>query len=181
MSKVGKKIITIPAGTTVGVAHGYAKVTGPKGELMQRIEPGIDVVVEEGTLTVKRNGEDKDSRAKHGLVQSLLASAVTGVTNGFTKTLEMTGVGYRAQANGSEITLTVGYSHPVKIKAPAGITFAVGENNKITVTGIDKQLVGLMAHQIREVRKPEPYKGKGIRYQGEHIRRKAGKAAKTAK
>lgn len=180
MSKIGKASITIPKDTQVVVNDGVVTITGPKGSLTQPINEGIAVGVADEKISVTRDSDDKPIKALHGLTQSLLANAIEGVTKGFEKKLELVGVGYRAQASGTDLTLTVGYSHPVKIKAPQGITFAVADNTQITITGIDKHIVGQIASNVRAVRPPEPYKGKGIKYQGERIRRKAGKAAKTA-
>lgn len=181
MSKIGKLPITIPAGVTVTITDKTVSVSGPKGNFSHTVHPGITVTLAENLLTVGQEGsEDEKNKTKAlwGLNRALLANIVKGAATGFEKKLEMAGVGYRAQANGGDITLSVGYSHPVKIKAPQGVTFKV-EGNIITVEGADKALVGNTAAKVRAVRKPEPYKGKGIKYVGEHIRRKAGKAAKA--
>lgn len=179
MSKIGKLPIAIKDGVTVTVADGVVTVAGPKGNATYNLPKGILAVVEEGKIVVKQEGKTKEqTKNLYGLTRALLANMVKGVSTGVEKKLELSGVGYRAQASGSELTLSVGFSHPVKIKAPAGVTFTVAENT-ITVSGTDKAIVGLIASQVRAVRPPEPYKGKGIKYQGEHIRKKAGKAAKA--
>lgn len=169
--------VKIPENTKVTLEGNLVKVEGPKGVLLQSVDEGLKVAVR-GTseLIIQRRSDDKHARAISGLMLALLSNAIKGVREGFMKTLELSGVGYRAQVSGDELTLSVGFSHPVKFKAPVGITFTVSEN-KITIAGIDKHLVGQTAHTIRAVRPPEPYKGKGIRYVGERIRRKAGKAA----
>lgn len=178
MSKIAKLPIKIKEGTQVNIAEDSININGPKGNLSFKIPNGVSVKIEDEKILVKAiNNEDK-SRALSGLVRANIANMITGVTDGFSKKLELTGVGYRAQASGSSLTLTVGYSHPVVIKADQNINFTV-EENIITVTGIDKAMVGDIASKIRSVRPPEPYKGKGIKYQGEHIRRKVGKAAKA--
>lgn len=179
MSKIGKLPIAIKDGVTVTITDGVVTVTGPKGNATYTLPTGITAVVEEGKLLVKQEEKTKEqTKNLFGLTRALLANMVTGVSTGVEKKLELSGVGYRAQASGSELTLSVGYSHPVKIKAPAGVTFTVAES-VITVSGTDKAVVGLVASQVRAVRPPEPYKGKGIKYQGEYIRKKAGKAAKA--
>ncbi len=179
MSKIGKLPITIKDGVTVTVAEDVVTVAGPKGTASYTLPAGITAVVEEGRILVKQEEKTKDqTKNLFGLARALLANMVTGVSVGIEKKLELAGVGYRASASGQDLTLSVGFSHPVKIKAPMGTTFAVTDNI-ITVSGTDKAVVGLIASQIRAVRPPEPYKGKGIKYQGEHIRKKAGKAAKA--
>lgn len=179
MSKIGKLPITLKESITVSQQDSAITVTGPKGTLAFRIPAGISVQVEDGTVRVIPTGKNPDEvAALHGLVRAIVANMVKGVEVGFDKRLEMVGVGYRAQVQGEDLVLSVGFSHPVKIKAPQGIKFAVGDN-VITVSGIDKELVGNTAARIREIRPPEPYKGKGIKYAGERIRRKAGKAAKA--
>lgn len=178
MSKIGKKPITIPAGVTVTLNGGVVTVAGPKATMSYALMEGIDAAVAENVLTVSEKNPENDTRAAFGLTRSLLANMVQGVSTGFEKKLEMTGVGYRAQASGADITISVGFSHPVKMKAPQGVTFAVTEN-VITVAGHDKMIVGDVAAKIRAIRPPEPYKGKGIKYVGERIRRKVGKAAKA--
>jgi large subunit ribosomal protein L6 len=154
-------------------------VQGPKGELQREVHPNIGVQLEEGKLSVTRSSDLPYHRALHGLTRALLANMVTGVSTGFSKTLELLGVGYRAQQMGQNIQIAVGYSHPVDVKAPQGITLEVEGTSRIHIRGLDKELVGQTAAEIRGLRPPEPYKGKGIRYEGEHVRRKAGKAGKT--
>ncbi|MFN8532067.1 MAG: 50S ribosomal protein L6 [Dehalococcoidia bacterium] len=179
MSRIGRAPIAVPAGVNVTVDDGLVRVKGPKGELQRQVSPKMEIALEAGTLTVARPDDEKENRAQHGLTRTLIANMVTGVTNGFAKNLEMSGVGYRAQLQGAKLVLQVGYSHPIEVEAPAGITFVVEAPTRFSVQGIDKELVGQTAANIREVRPPEPYKGKGIRYQGEVIRRKAGKAGKA--
>ncbi len=179
MSRIGKAPIPVPAGVTVSVTPDAVTVTGPKGELSQSL-PGVISIVQDGdVLTVERADDAKSSRALHGLVRSLVQNMVTGVTTGFQKNLEIVGVGFRAAAKGKDaLELSLGFSHPVTVEAPDGIEFVVPQPTVIEVHGIDKQLVGQVAANIRRWRKPEPYKGKGIRYADEHVRRKAGKAGK---
>ena len=177
MSRIGRQPITIPDGVNVAVDPGRVTVNGPLGELTQNVPQRMLIEKEDGQLLVKRPTERGDDRALHGLTRSLVANMVEGVTNGFEKRLEIQGVGYRASLRGTALELNVGYSHPVVIDAPAGITFEVPVQTEIVVKGIDKQQVGEIAAEIRDVRKPEPYKGKGIRYQGEYVRRKVGKRA----
>jgi large subunit ribosomal protein L6 len=177
MSRIGKQPIAIPDGVNVAVDPGRVTVNGPLGELTQIVPARMMIEKEDGQLLVKRPTERGDDRALHGLTRSLVANMVEGVTNGFEKRLEIQGVGYRAALRGSALELNVGYSHPVVIDAPAGITFEVPVQTEIVVKGIDKQQVGEIAAEIRDVRKPEPYKGKGIRYRGEYVRRKVGKRA----
>jgi large subunit ribosomal protein L6 len=177
MSRIGKQPITIPDGVNVAVDPGRVTVNGPLGELTQNVPVRILIEKEDGQLLVKRPTERGDDRALHGLTRSLVANMVEGVTNGFEKRLEIQGVGYRASLRGTALELNVGYSHPVVIDAPAGITFEVPVQTEILVKGIDKQQVGEIAAEIRDVRPPEPYKGKGIRYRGEYVRRKVGKRA----
>ncbi len=179
MSRIGNAPIQIPAGVTATKTGGKIVVNGSRGQLELSPDLRISVEINDGILQVKRKNEQKVVKALHGLTRSLIANMVTGVTEGWSKNLELVGVGFRAQGNGDKLTLAVGYSHPVEIIAPTGIEFEVSDNTKITVSGIDKQLVGEMAAKIRKVRPPEPYKGKGIRYEGEYIRRKAGKAGKV--
>jgi large subunit ribosomal protein L6 len=179
VSRIGKSPITIPSGVEASVSGSIVTVKGPKGQLTQELPAGISATVDDGVLTVDRADDERQSRALHGLSRSLVANMVTGVTEGFVKSLEIQGVGYRAQAKGKNaIELALGFSHPVKVEAPEGIEFDVPEPTRINVVGIDKQLVGQVAADIRDWRKPEPYKGKGIRYVGERVMRKAGKAAK---
>lgn len=181
MSRIGNKLIPIPAGTSVSKETNVLTFQGEKGSLSLTIHPKAYVTITDTHVAVSRHGDDRLARSIHGLSQVLVANAVEGVSKGFTKKVEMHGIGYRAEVNGSILTLSVGFTHPVVIHAPAGISFGVEKGTNITISGIDKQLVGQVAANIRAVRKPEPYKGKGIRYQGEIVRRKAGKAAKTGK
>ena len=177
MSRIGKQPIAIHDGVNVAVDPGRVTVNGPLGELTQNVPVRMLIEKEDGQLLVKRPTERGDDRALHGLTRSLVANMVEGVTNGFEKRLEIQGVGYRASLRGTALELNVGYSHPVVIDAPAGITFEVPVQTEVVVKGIDKQQVGEIAAEIRAVRKPEPYKGKGIRYRGEYVRRKVGKRA----
>lgn len=180
MSKIGKMPIIIPNGVTVSIQGAQVQVTGPKGNLSHVIPANVAASVEDGKVIVTaEKQEDKTIRALFGLTRALIANLVKGVDTGFEKKLELVGVGYRAQMQGTTLVLSLGFSHPVKITPLDGITIAVADNTKITVSGIDKMLVGQTAAQIRAVRPPEPYKGKGIKYAGEKIRRKAGKAAKA--
>lgn len=181
MSRVGRQPIPLAQGVKVEVADERVTVTGPKGALSRPALPGITVAQEDGSLVVTRESDQKDHRSMHGLMRTLVSNMVTGVSTGFTKTLEIQGVGYRVQKQGSNLLLQVGYSHPVEMTPPPGIEFNVEGNNRVLVTGIDKELVGQVSANIRKVRPPEPYKGKGIRYQGEVVRRKAGKAGKGGK
>jgi large subunit ribosomal protein L6 len=177
MSRIGKRPIEVPAGVTVTVDPGRVTVHGPKGELRQVVPQRISIAQEDGTITVTRPTERGDDRALHGLTRTLVANMVEGVTKGFEKRLEIQGVGYRAAMSGSNLELQVGYSHPVRITPRQGIEFEVPAPTQVVVRGIDKQLVGQTAAEIRKVRPPEPYKGKGIRYEGEFVRRKVGKRA----
>jgi large subunit ribosomal protein L6 len=179
VSRIGKMPIPVPAGVQVEVDGPEVVVTGPKGTLRQRLVGGITVEKDDdGGLAVRRPDDERDSRALHGLTRTLVANMVTGVTQGFEKRLEIVGVGYRVQAKGSNLEFALGYSHPITVEPPEGVTFAVESPTRFSVAGIDKQKVGETAANIRKLRKPEPYKGKGIRYAGEHVRRKAGKAGK---
>ena len=179
MSRIGKSPITVPSGVDVTISGRQVSVKGPKGTLEREIPGEITVRQDGDTLVVERPDEERESRAMHGLVRSLVNNMVLGVTDGFTKELEIIGVGYRAAAQGpTTLDLALGFSHPVKIEAPDGITFEVPAPNRIAVKGSDKELVGQVAADIRKLRKPEPYKGKGVRYLGEHVARKAGKAGK---
>ena len=183
MSRIGKAPITIPAGVTVTVgAENEITVKGPLGTLSNKFNPNMQIECKDGTLTVSRPNDEKENRAFHGLTRALINNMVVGVTQGYTKTLEVVGVGYRAEMQGTKINMNLGYSHPVVIEAIDGIKFAVAANQAgnsvITITGIDKQLVGQVAANIRAKRPPEPYKGKGVKYSGERIRRKAGKTGK---
>ena len=177
MSRIGKQPIAIPEGVTVDAGPGRVSVNGPKGELSQDVNPDMGVSVDDGTVSVTRPTDRGEHRALHGLTRSLIANMVEGVTDGFTKTLEIQGVGYRARLQGKSLDLSVGYSHTVTMPAPDGIEFEVPQPTQVIVRGIDKQLVGETAARIRRLRPPEPYKGKGIRYEGEHVRRKVGKRA----
>ena len=177
MSRIGKQPIEIPDGVNVAVDPGRVTVNGPLGELTQNVPARMKIDKEDGQLLVKRPTERGDDRALHGLTRSLVANMVEGVTKGFEKRLEIQGVGYRATMRGTALELNVGFSHPVSVEAPEGIEFEVPQPTQVIVRGIDKQLVGEIASQIRRVRPPEPYKGKGIRYEGEHVRRKVGKRA----
>jgi large subunit ribosomal protein L6 len=179
MSRVGRAPVVVPAGVDVEVARRRVRVKGPRGALERDIPEGITVERSDDELRVARANDDRQVRALHGLVRSLVANMVQGVTEGYQKNLEIQGVGYRAQKRGNDLEVSVGYSHPVVKAAPAGIEFDVPAPNRIVVRGIDKELVGQTAAEIRAIRKPEPYKAKGIRYEGEYIRRKAGKAAKA--
>ena len=177
MSRIGKQPIAVPDGVEITIEPDLVKVKGPKGELEERVSREIGVAQENGEILVTRSTNRGEHRALHGLTRSLIANMVEGVTNGYTKTLEIQGVGYRAQLAGRNLTLALGYSHPVNIEAPEGIEFEVPQPTEIIVRGIDKQLVGQVAADIRKRRPPEPYKGKGIRYRGEHVARKVGKRA----
>ena len=177
MSRIGKRPIEIPAGVTIMVDPGSVTVHGPKGELRQVVPTRMLISQEEGTLTVARPTERGEDRSLHGLTRTLIANMVEGVTNGFEKKLEIQGVGYRAALSGSNLELAVGYSHSVRIEPREGISFEVPVPTQVVVRGIDKQMVGQTAAEIRKVRPPEPYKGKGIRYEGEYVRRKVGKRA----
>lgn len=177
-SRIGKRPITVPGGVKVDINGQTVTVTGPKGTLSRTLRPEVTVALDNGTLLVQPVGDTKTARSLHGLSRTLVFNMVEGVTNGFSKTLEINGVGYRAAVAGSKLTLQMGYSHPVEIEAPSGITFVVppGPRPSVVVSGADKQLVGDMAAKVRSVRPPEPYKGKGIKYSTETIRRKAGKS-----
>jgi len=172
--------VTVPAGVNVKIADGGVQVKGPKGELAIVLAHPITASIDGNVVTVARPNEEQRSRQLHGLTRTLIANMVEGVTKGFGRNLEIVGVGYRAQMQGKKLSLQVGFSHPVVVEPPAGITIAVEGTNKISVSGADKQQVGQLAAQIRDIRPPEPYKGKGIRFEGEHVRRKLGKAGKTA-
>jgi large subunit ribosomal protein L6 len=177
MSRIGKQPIPVPAGVQVQIEPGIVRVNGPKGELSERVSRAMAVEQNDSELLVRRPTDRGEHRALHGLTRTLIANMVTGVTDGYEKRLEIQGVGYRAALQGTDIELQVGYSHPVKIPAPAGIEFEVPVPTQIVVRGYSKQLVGETAARIRKVRKPEPYKGKGIRYAGEQVVRKVGKRA----
>ena len=177
MSRIGKQPIELPSGVNVAISPGRVQVNGPLGELSQNVPARMQIEQDDGTLVVRRPTERGDDRALHGLTRSLVANMVEGVTKGFEKRLELQGVGYRAALRGTDLELNVGFSHPVVIKPPQGIAFEVPDATSVLVKGIDKQRVGEIAAQVRKVRPPEPYKGKGIRYEGEYVRRKVGKRA----
>jgi len=176
MSRIGKQPIQIPAGVTVAVEGSTVRVKGPKGEMVRSFRPEMKIAVQDGAVVVERSSESKQDRALHGLTRALLANMVEGVTKGYRKSLELVGVGYKAEKRGKNLVLNVGFSHPVEYPEAPGLNITTPAPTQIVVEGIDKQQVGQAAAEIRSVRPPEPYKGKGIRYQGEHVRRKAGKA-----
>jgi large subunit ribosomal protein L6 len=178
MSRIGNKPVDLPQGVDVKIDGSVVTVKGSKGELARNFHERIGFDLEEGVVNVTRPDDERESRALHGLSRALLANMVVGVSDGFRKELEIHGVGYRASLKGSDVELLVGFSHPVLVEAPDGVTFEVPEPTRIVVSGIDKEQVGQVASNIRKVRPPEPYKGKGIRYTGEYVRRKAGKAGK---
>jgi len=178
MSRIGRMPVVIPSGVDVTISGRQVRVKGPKGELSLEVTAPIEVTQEDGVITVTRPNNEGEIRALHGLSRSLIANMVTGVTEGYRKTMEIVGVGYRVQAKGQDLEFALGYSHPVPVHAPAGISFRVETPTRFVVEGIDKQQVGEVAANIRKLRKPDPYKGKGVRYQGEQIRRKVGKAGK---
>lgn len=180
MSRVGQAPIPVPSGVDVTTGEGSIRVKGPKGQLDRSVPEGIEIEQADGELRVTRAAETNAVKALHGLVRSLVANMIQGVTEGYEKRLEIHGVGYRAQKQGNDLELSVGFSHTVRKAAPPGIEFEVPVPTRITIRGIDKELVGQTAAEIRAIKKPEPYKAKGIRYEGEHVRRKAGKAAKAA-
>ena len=178
MSRIGRLPITVPAGVTVTVDGQAVNVKGPKGELSLTVKAPIEVALEDGTLTVTRPDDERASRSLHGLTRTLISNQIIGVTEGYSKGLEIVGTGYRVQTKGNSLEFALGYSHSITFDPPAGISFEVEGNTKVTVRGIDKQAVGEVAANIRKLRKPEPYKGKGVRYAGEVVRRKAGKSGK---
>ena len=178
MSRIGKKLIEIPSGVTVTNNDNTVTVKGPKGELTRAFHPDMEIKIEDNVLTVSRPSENKEHRALHGTTRSLIANMVEGVSKGFERSLELIGVGYRAAKSGNKLVLNVGYSHPVEIVPEAGVEVEVPSQTKVIVKGIDKERVGALASNIRAVRAPEPYKGKGIRYEGEFVRRKEGKTGK---
>jgi large subunit ribosomal protein L6 len=178
MSRIGKLAIPIPSGVDVQIDGHHVVVTGPKGELERDLAPELSIVRDDGQLRVERPNDEKRSRELHGLTRTLVNNMVVGVTTGYRKSLEITGVGYRASLVGKKLQLNLGYSHPIEIDPPSGISFDVENPTHLAVVGIDKELVGQIAAKVRAMRKPEPYKGKGVRYAGEVIRRKAGKAGK---
>jgi large subunit ribosomal protein L6 len=177
MSRIGKRPIEIPDGVTVEIGEGVVSVRGPKGELSQSVSPAMRIEQSNRTVTVERPSDRGEHRALHGLTRTLVANMVEGVTNGFEKRLEIQGVGYRARLQGKALEMTLGYSHPVSVSPPDGIEFEVPQPTEVVVRGIDKQLVGETAARVRKQRPPEPYKGKGVRYSGEYVRRKVGKRA----
>jgi large subunit ribosomal protein L6 len=178
MSRIGRLPISVPSGVDVAIDGQTVTVKGPKGTLSHAVAVPITVNQEDGALRVQRPDDERNSRALHGLSRSLIANMITGVTEGYSKTLEIVGVGYRVQARGSNLEFALGFSHPVPVTAPEGITFTVESPTRLRVTGIDKQQVGEVAANIRKLRKPDPYKGKGVRYQGEVVKRKVGKTGK---
>ena len=178
MSRIGRLPIDIPSGVDVTVSDRDVTVKGPKGELALTVAQPITVAIEDGRVLVTRPDDERESRSLHGLTRTLIANNILGVTQGYTKSLDVVGTGYRVQARGANVEFALGFSHPVLVEPPAGISFTVEGNNRLTVSGIDKQAVGETAANIRKIRKPEPYKGKGVRYTGEVVRRKAGKSGK---
>ena len=178
MSRIGRLPIEIPSGVDITVDGQSVTVKGPKGELGLTVASPIEVSVGDGQVVVTRPDDERESRSLHGLTRTLIANNVIGVTQGYSKSLEIVGTGYRVTARGSDIEFALGFSHPVMVEAPAGISFQVEGNNRLTVSGIDKQAVGEVAANIRKIRKPEPYKGKGVRYAGENVRRKTGKSGR---
>lgn len=178
MSRIGKLPITVPAGVDVKVENGAVTVKGPKGELTQSIPAPIQVEVNDGEIVVTRPNDERKSRSLHGLTRTLINNNIIGVTEGFTRAMEIVGTGYRVVAKGSDLEFSLGYSHTITVEAPEGISFNVETPTKFSISGTSKQQVGEMAARIRKLRKPEPYKGKGVRYAGENVRRKAGKAGK---
>jgi large subunit ribosomal protein L6 len=178
MSRIGRLPIAVPSGVDVKIEGREVTIKGPKGELKRELHPDMTVVREDGSIVVSRPTEQKHHKQLHGLTRTLVNNMVVGVTTGYRKPLEITGVGYRASLVGRKLQLNLGYSHPIEIEPPAGVSFEVENPTRLTVVGIDKELVGQIAARVRSTRKPEPYKGKGVRYAGERIRRKAGKAGK---
>ena len=178
MSRIGRLPIPVPSGVDVNIDGRKVTVKGPKGELSHTVVEPIEVRLEDGTVTVGRPNDENTARARHGLTRALINNMIVGVTQGYSKTMEIVGVGYRVQAKGSNLEFSLGYSHPILVEAPDGITFKVERPTVFTIEGIDKQKVGEVAANIRKLRRPDPYKGKGVRYQGEQIRRKVGKAGK---
>jgi large subunit ribosomal protein L6 len=178
MSRIGRLPIDVPAGVTINIDGQNVAVKGPKGELLLTVSVPIAVALEDGQVLVTRPNDERESRSLHGLTRTLIANQIVGVTDGYTKGLEVVGTGYRVAAKGNSVEFALGYSHSITVDPPAGISFAVEGNNKLVVSGIDKQAVGEVAANIRKLRKPEPYKGKGVRYAGEVVRRKAGKSGK---
>jgi large subunit ribosomal protein L6 len=180
MSRIGKEPITVPDGVKVSLGGGVFVAEGPKGKVSEKIIPRVEVAVDDGVIRVTRHGDAGPDRAMHGLMRALLANAVSGVSEGFSKVLEINGVGYKAEVQGSNVKLALGYSHPVIYAIPDGISIEIDKNNSITISGANRQQVGQVAAEIRSLRKPEPYKGKGIKYADEVIRRKVGKAGVSA-
>ena len=180
MSRIGKQPITVPSGVEVTIEGSHVAVKGPRGSLEQTLPADMLILQDDGVIRVERPSDERNHRSLHGLTRTLVANMIEGVTNGYEKRLEIVGVGYRAVLKGSDLELALGFSHQVEFPAPSGIEFEVPAPNRIVVRGIDKQLVGEIAANIRKIRKPEPYKGKGVRYEGEFVRKKAGKAAKGA-
>jgi large subunit ribosomal protein L6 len=178
MSRIGRLPIDIPSGVEITIDGQDVAVKGPKGELSLTVKTPIEIAIEDGQLLVTRPNDERESRSLHGLTRTLIANQIIGVTDGYSKGLEVVGTGYRVAAKGDSIEFALGYSHPITVDPPKGISFTVEGNNKLTVSGIDKQAVGEVAANIRKLRKPEPYKGKGVRYAGEVVRRKAGKSGK---
>ncbi|MEQ1737216.1 MAG: 50S ribosomal protein L6 [Rhodoglobus sp.] len=178
MSRIGRLPIAIPAGVEIKIDGQQVAVKGPKGELSLSVKAPITVAIEDGQIQVTRPDDERESRSLHGLTRTLIANQIIGVTEGYTKGLEVVGTGYRVQSKGNSIEFALGYSHSITVDPPQGLSFAIEGNNQITVSGIDKQAVGEVAANIRKLRKPEPYKGKGVRYAGEVVRRKAGKSGK---
>lgn len=178
MSRIGRVPVEIPAGVTVTADGQFISVKGPKGELSLTVASPIEVKIEDNQVVVTRPDDERESRSLHGLTRTLIANQIIGVTQGYTKGLEIVGTGYRVAQKGNSVEFALGFSHPVLVDPPAGITLTVEGTNKLTVSGIDKQAVGEAAANIRKIRKPEPYKGKGVRYAGENVRRKAGKSGK---
>jgi large subunit ribosomal protein L6 len=181
MSRIGKRPVPLPQGVTATIAGQTITVKGPKGELSRTIHRELSVAIEDGALMVRRPSDEPRHKALHGLTRTLVANMVEGVTKGFSRSLELQGVGYKAEVKPFGVQLVVGFSHPVAFQAPKGVTITVANNVQVTVAGLDKELVGRVASELRAVRPPEPYKGKGIRYAGEQVRRKAGKTAQAAK
>jgi large subunit ribosomal protein L6 len=178
MSRIGRLPIEIPSGVDVSIDGASVTVKGPKGSLAHTVPQPLSVAIEDGKVLVSRPDDERVSKSLHGLTRTLIANNIIGVTQGYTKGLEVVGTGYRVQARGANVEFALGFSHPVVVEPPAGISFAVEGNNRLTVSGIDKQAVGETAANIRKIRKPEPYKGKGVRYAGENVRRKPGKSGK---
>jgi large subunit ribosomal protein L6 len=180
MSRIGRQPIEVPGGVDVSIQGSHVRVKGPRGTLERDLHPEMKIVQDDGTIRIERPSDEGMHRSLHGLTRTLVANMVEGVTKGYEKRLEIVGVGYRAQLRGQDLEIAAGFSHPVIVQRPEGVEFEVPQPTRITVRGNDKQAVGEIAAKIRKIRPPEPYKGKGIRYEGEHVRKKAGKAAKTS-